>query len=692
MNKEQFDQYIRSIKSNLDAERLHEALKIEENVLYTNPSWPFLDDVISIRQAYHGLLSCMEQGFQDPSRKEQFNWLMGKTYHVLHQFERHYKLQDPYSIYKKSANEDKHLPLEEFTRQLEQFQLALLMNDGGASAPEARLKEQETIRHQLFLRIWTSPEFTTEDMEGLRQFFESVLIAKNDKAACLGALLLHELLTPDIEPLKLMTQLATTTDTPEELQVRALANVILCMLVHHKEYKHQQAAYKPICKSLRTPELQEKTFVILQQIFLTIHSRTILERIQQDLMPLMYGPDALSGSVEKIRQASMQLQRLMKKGVDVQYASMYHEKKHEFFKWVDNWFLPFDPHHSLTDAALKDPKFASKELDVILKNPTICDSDRWSIFFKIKQANIPVELTGISSEELEMVDMRATAKSLIRNYMADLFRFYTIFTYHQEFESPFTSQRLPESCLDIIALLFDAEHQLKLGSHLSKTEFYGEAIQLVGKYTESGPFMLEANTLMAEICLTGLKDKKKALQCYQKAIALKSSDDLKHKLAICYQANGAHEEAASIFLELLEEDSENSQLLKETTSSLVKSYAIEQAIPLLYKLAYLDEEKYNDYAYGQLAWCYLAQDKLEESWAAFEHIKERSLTDMLLGGKICWAMQDYKNAIDFFKYFIRKSPDETKAMGQFFEHDELMRKYNLREFELQLIWDITHKD
>ncbi|MDO4214623.1 MAG: hypothetical protein Q4D12_01725, partial [Bacteroidales bacterium] len=112
MNKEQFERYMMQIKFNLDADRLNDALRIEENVLYTNPSWPYLDDVISIRQAYQGLLNCMEQGFQDPSREEQYNRLITQAYQMMHKFARFYKLQDPYSLYKKSTNELQDTPME----------------------------------------------------------------------------------------------------------------------------------------------------------------------------------------------------------------------------------------------------------------------------------------------------------------------------------------------------------------------------------------------------------------------------------------------------------------------------------------------------------------------------------------------------------------------------------------------------
>lgn len=694
MNKEQFERYMMQIKFNLDADRLNDALRIEENVLYTNPSWPYLDDVIGIRQAYQGLLNCMEQGFQDPSREEQYNRLITQTYQMMHKFARFYKLQDPYSLYKKSTNELQDTPMEVYVKQLEQIQLEQIMSEGDLTLQDKNEKLREECRHQLFIRIWTSGVFTVDEVKALQQLMDSALVHKHDKAVCLGALLLHEELMPDMAILELMGKIASNYNTDDELRLRALTNVAICLLTHHEEYKHSPARYKAIVKLFWNNGMKTDFMTIVHQIAMTMRSRVLLERIQQDIMPLLQGENPFGNSMEQIKKASDQIQKLIKKGVDVQYASMYHEKKHPFFKQVENWFMPFSSEHTLTAEALRDEKFATKEMKIILNNPTICDSDRWSIFFKIKEVNFPMELSGLSADEIDMVDMKPTPNSLIRNYIADLFRFYTIFAYHQEFNSLiFGPQKLPEATLSVTSSILSLpEAKLEMAARLFKTEFYEEAIALASEYIEDKDYALDANTLIGNIYLSGYKNPGKAQAYYEEALSIESSKDLKYKLAICYADQKDNERAAALFLELLEEEPENVQYMMETILSLVKSGATEQAIPILYKLSYIDEANSGDFAHGQLARCFLIQDKLEEAWAAFEQIENRSLPNLLLGGKICWAMQDYKNAIDFFKYYLKKSPDKNKAMNSLFEEDPVMEKYHLGEFELQLIWDILHKD
>lgn len=103
MDSSVFKQYYKDIKAALEEQQLNRALSLEENLLYTNPSWPFLDEVISIRQAYQGLLGCMENGFRDDNRKDSFHHLLSRAYKLLHLLRRYYYKEQPKSLYSKSC-------------------------------------------------------------------------------------------------------------------------------------------------------------------------------------------------------------------------------------------------------------------------------------------------------------------------------------------------------------------------------------------------------------------------------------------------------------------------------------------------------------------------------------------------------------------------------------------------------------
>ena len=178
-----------------------------------------------------------------------------------------------------------------------------------------------------------------------------------------------------------------------------------------------------------------------------------------------------------------------------------------------------------------------------------------------------------------------------------------------------------------------------------------------------------------------------AIEYYQQAYSLKQEDGTLFLLAQCYKQTHNFKEAAEIYRNLYENKPEDKAICKLYASSLIKNDNTKEAIPLLYKIAYLDEKE-SDLAQGSLAWCYLLEGKLEEAWAAHEKIKNKTLSDMLNGGHICWAMRDYKNAIDFYKYFLTKSPDRTKAEDDMESDLKYMKKYGLKRFELRLILEI----
>jgi hypothetical protein len=51
-------------------------------------------------------------------------------------------------------------------------------------------------------------------------------------------------------------------------------------------------------------------------------------------------------------------------------------------------------------------------------------------------------------------------------------------------------------------------------------------------------------------------------------------------------------------------------------------------------------------------------------------------------------MNDFKNAIQFYKYFYSKSPDKAKAKDNMESDLKYMKKYGLKKFELRLILEI----
>ena len=682
-----FKNYYSDIYSALGEQRLNQALKLQENLLYTNPTWPFLDEVIHIRQAYEGLLKYMELGLKDESRQSQFQILLQRTYKLLQQMKRHFLIESQSTLYRKTWQAVRRQSYQDWMTQLEQAQVSEMMYKQDKEAFKKELENHERSLNDLFNQIWTSGSFSDMDILELRAMLNSDLIAKDDKLLCISALTLQQSFCPDSNILSVLLELSISDKAEMEIKVRSVIGWLLCLMLYEKEYLLSENCQKLIMQNFQTDNNQQLICNALNDFYLSLESKELINKVQNEILPLLNNEDLFTGNkddMEKILKSSMKkIEKLVNSGADIQFSSFFQDKNYPFFKQTANWFRPFSECHSETELSMREKKM--ENLKVLLKNPSLCDNDKWSLFFKTKGINIPLNIQGLSPEDMESLDFTITPEIYSRNYIHDLFRFYNLYPYRLEFINLLKQNFSPAKHTFLLKLLYK-EYLFLLARILFSNKVYMDCIFVAKRFLNDEKYSLQANKLIADSYRLN-NDYTHAIEYYQQAYSLKQEDGTLFLLAQCYKQTHNFKEAAEIYRILYENKPEDKAICKLYASSLIKNDNTKEAIPLLYKIAYLDEKE-SDFAQGSLAWCYLLEGKLEEAWAAHEKIKNKTLSDMLNGGHICWAMRDYKNAIDFYKYFLTKSPDRTKAEDDMESDLKYMKKYGLKRFELRLILEI----
>lgn len=682
-----FKNYYSDIYSALGEQRLNRALKLQENLLYTNPTWPFLDEVIHIRQAYEGLLKYMELGLKDESRQAQFQILLQRTYKLLHQMKRHYLKESQNTLYRKTWQAVRRQSYQDWMTQLEQAQVSEMMYKQDKEAFKKELENHERNLNDLFNQIWTSGSFSDMDILELRAMLNSDLIAKDDKLLCISALTLQQSFCPDSNILSVLLELSISDKAEMEIKVRSVIGWLLCLMQYEKEYLLSENCQNLIMQNFQTDNNQQLICNALNDFYLSLESKELINKVQNEILPLLNNEDLFTGNkddMEKILKSSMKkIEKLVNSGADIQFSSFFQDKNYPFFKQAANWFRPFSECHSETEFPMREKKM--ENLKVLLKNPSLCDNDKWSLFFKTKGINIPLNIQGLSPEDMESLDFTITPEIYSRNYIHDLFRFYNLYPYRLEFINLLKQNFSPVKHTFLLKLLYK-EYLFLLARILFSNKVYMDCIFVAKRFLKDEKYSLQANKLIADSFRLN-NDYAHAIEYYQHAYSLKQEDGTLFLLAQCYKQTHNFKEAAEIYRNLYENKPEDRAICKLYASSLIKNDNTKEAIPLLYKIAYLDEKE-SDFAQGSLAWCYLLEGKLEEAWAAHEKIKNKTLSDMLNGGHICWAMQDYKNAIDFYRCFLTKSPDRIKAEDDMESDLKYMKKYGLKRFELRLILEI----
>ena len=681
-----FNQYYKDIKGALEEQRLHDALSLEENILYTNPSWPFMDEVISIRQAYQGLLGCLEHGFKDDNRKQSFYELLLRAYKLLHLLERYFQKEQPQTLYSKTCLSVRRESFLSYQTILEQTVHAHEAQES-AEIKKTVLQTREQCVKDLFLQIWTTGSFSDLDIQELRGIFNSTKIPLKDKLVCTSALMLQQSLCPDAYILLLLVELSNSPEM--ELQVRATVSWLLLLFRYGKEYLLDSTLKAKITEMLSHEYIQRMVCESINNFYQSLESRNLIQKLQNEILPLLNNEKLFTGTEEdaqKLLKNSMKkVQKLLNEGADIQFSSFFQEKHYAFFKSISNWLLPFDFQHSETESHLQDDKPSSKTLKILLNNPALCDNDKWSLFFKTKDIKVPLNIQGLAPDEMEMIDSTCTPEIYNKNYVHDLFRFYNLFPYRLEFCNLLKQDFSPVTHTFLQKML-DKEHMFLLGRILLSNKVYADSIKIFQKFLKEEKYAFAANKYTGDAFRLE-QHFEDAISYYEEACSLKQEEGIFQLLAQCYKQANNYPEAAAIYRGLIENYPDDVNLCKQYASCLIHCGDTKNAIPLLYKIAYLKENE-QDFAQGSLAWCYLMEDKLEEAWASWEKISKKSLADMLNGGHICWALKDYKNAIDFYKYYLSKSSDKGKAEEQMLSDIKYMKKYQLTKLELRLILEI----
>lgn len=687
MDSSVFKQYYKDIKAALEEQQLNRALSLEENLLYTNPSWPFLDEVISIRQAYQGLLGCMENGFRDDNRKDSFHHLLSRAYKLLHLLRRYYYKEQPKSLYSKSCLSVRRESYLAYQTILEKT-TEIREEQNNKDVLRTILLTREQCMQDLFLQIWTTGSFSELDTKELYNLLHSENIRKNDRLLCISALLLQQSLCPDARILSILIGFSTAKDI--EVKIRAIVGWLLLLMMHEKEYLLDGHLKEEIQEAFEDKQVQQIVCEAINNFYLSLESRDLINKLQNEILPLINNEKLFSGTEEeaqKLLKTSMKkVQQLLNSGADIQFGSFIQDKNYSFFKHISNWLLPFDMHHSDTEFELREDKPSVSTMKVLLSNPALCDNDKWSLFFKTKNLNIPLNIQGLNPEEMDMIDNTVTPEICTRNYIHDLFRLYNLFPFRMELVNLLKQDFSPVTHTFLQKLL-DQDHLFLMARILFSNKVFTDCINIAHKFLKEEKFAFAACKLIADSYRLS-QDYKNAINYYEQACNIKQEENTYLLLAQCYKQIRNYKEAAAIYHALIENAPEDISICKQYVSCLIKSKDTQAAIPLLYKIAYLDEKE-QDFAQGSLAWCYLLEDKLEEAWAAWEKISKKTLTDMLNGGHICWAIKDYKNAMDFYKYYLKNSSDREKAEEQMLSDIKYMKKYQLTKLELRLILEIN---
>lgn len=629
-------------------------------------NWEIAEDIETLWMTYQQMILFLLNGAKDPKAESIRDSICLKLITAVTKMERYERLmthrEHKYVSSRKSVQNTPSF--ESIVNNLEQVSAEIiatnndeLLRDSVRQYNLDRLEgDHELALVRLFYWVWTSEPWTNNDVNQANKLLFSDNISSSDKAVLISALTLSVMEYPDKAKELFLLDCYLYDDIL--IAQRALVGFVFTYYInydncfaHSKELTERLEIYK------EDPVFVSDFYSVITQLQFSATTDKVTDKMRTDILPaLMQGrfmkpnkttsvdinemtkhgenPEWLDNEAmnKKVREIS----ELQLSGADVYYSSFASLKGYPFFSEMAHWFYPFSTDNSLVQDIKKI--FTSKigrVVKLMLKGSPFCDSDKYSLCFTFNsigsfgeamiEEQVQQQLSGTEQldELVEEAEKTVLKKADIRrHYVFDLYRFYYSYPYKSQFRNPFELLKkapiTPFSNKMFTALLAnDYDSMAQYAEFLMRKEFY-ESANIIYEKLANNEFDNELASVWQKygFCQQKLGHNPEAMHAYEVANSLKPNSKwtLSHLASMAVNENKP-KSAVKYYKALLDIDPENIKYLLSITRALVELGRYEEALPLLHKANFIDDN--NDSVKQDLAWCLILH---KDNGKAMKHI------------------------------------------------------------------------
>lgn len=667
--------------------------------------WGLAEEVEKLWMTYQQMLQFMLQGINDAQRERIRMSICHQLGLVTSRLERLERIKNhAEERYVSVSKEVKKIPsfdsivsqLETVSQEMEEVANDELLRDAIRQHRMEELRdEHETTTVNLFNWTWTGEVWQHADVELANRIIFSDSINANDKAVFIAAVTLS--LFEFVDAAKVLLLLDCYLVEEDIVSQRALVGFLLVFHFSFDQLKDNQDLQDRLRIYSDDATFVHDLYATMMQLQLSCMTDSVSNRMRNEILPaLMQGfmkrrntekqnidPDAFIKNGEnpewmndeKMNKRMQEMAELQLDGADVYFASFSTMKGYAFFNQMAHWFYPFSlENNSIPELKKFNEGKVNQVIRLILNGSPFCNSDKYSLCFTFSDlGNMAANMmeSQINSQIPDGMDMDEIADSaelhqpkkadVRRHYVFDLYRFYYIYPYKYQFTNPF--QQLKKHPVTPFSnpwleelMAHDQEELAQYADFLMRKEFYQSALDLFTTIADN-EFDPELASIWQKVgfCHQKLNHTEEAIHAYTVANSIKPNSKwtLSHLATLSYHS-GKMEDAAKYYHELLEINPESLKYLMNSAQSLMQCDRYEEALPVLYKASFLDEE--STLVKLQLAWCLMVNGKKDETTKlvlelqAEENAREEAGIllgmVMLLDGKMMEAYQQLQPLIN----------------------------------------------
>ncbi|NQU86507.1 MAG: hypothetical protein HQ541_12170, partial [Mariniphaga sp.] len=383
----------------------------------------FNDECRNLEQTYHYMLKYTVEGINDPERKKVYRHLIISVFELADKVNEALRIKYSSSVeYQKKKRFTNFfiVNFEDFLTGLEDYQankeLQSLVNETltkNTNKIKLDNEYQQKIR-TVFYHFWFTDKIKSEDSLFLTKLLKGGVLTPSYQSLIISGITLSLLRYFDEKKMSLLFDAFEKGEA--EVRQRALIGILICFFKYDSRLQFLPSIYGRLVILNENHEFKKNLEWVILQFIRSKETEKLQQKIRDEIIPEMIKispnlknkinldslmEEGLSddknpeweeifkdspGLLNKMEEFS----ELQMEGADVFLGSFSMLKAFPFFSEISNWFIPFfiDNPEISTEIDTSDPLNA-KFLDTISSAPILCNSDKYSFCFSLK--NLPGE-------------------------------------------------------------------------------------------------------------------------------------------------------------------------------------------------------------------------------------------------------------------------------------------------------------
>ncbi len=529
------------------------------------------------------------------------------------------------------------------------------------------------------------------------------------------------------EPSKIFHLTSVIRNGGEQVRERAFAGLVIVLQYYDERislYPEITSHLEELSSDKATREMFRTT---VMQALRSRETERISRKLQDDILPKvadlrpkleerldlenLLPEDLLEGKnpdwsdmfkeSEDVYKTMEEFSKLQMEGADVYMSAFANLKHFDFFRNFSNWFLPFYPDHEVLNEVFNDEVLHNETNEIaeaLYKTPFICNSDKYSLVLNLsnlpaKQKSMMFRVFKMELEGLEQLrdqefdlDPSMTFKTNITQYMQDLYRFFKLSPYKNEFEDIF-SGKLDIHNSAFFKLISDNEDMLMLADYYFGKDFYTEAMEAYATIAAGTPG--DAH-LFEKIgyCHQQTGDYSGALEMYGRADLLEHKLWTLKKMGFCLRRLGQFNLALEKYLEAETIDSENMHTAAMIGHCYLDMEEYEPALKYYFRVEY--NTPGNIRILRPIAWIYFVTGKFDLSLKYYGKMAETDLSanDYINLGHLNLCNGNREEAIKYYSKSISEGKMTKEDFIRTMEEDKrIVVSHGIDQDDLPIITD-----